>query len=365
MQTNRPPSSPRARADAPLLIRVAAPLVVIAAVVVAYRVIWGGGEALVVYCAHDAVYAEKVLRGFEETEGIPLSIVYDTEATKSLGLVERLIREKDAPRCDVFWNNELLGTVDLAERGILAAYRGPGYGRTPEGLKDPGGLWAGFAARLRVYIVNTERMPATEEAVKAALARDDLSRVAIAKPLYGTTLTHYCVLWRAHGAESVKAWHRDMRRRGVRELLGNATVKNAVAEGVCDLGFTDTDDFFLAVDAGRPVEMVPVSIETFVVSPSNGGPGPVICIPNTVCIVRRTRRRDEAEKLVDYLLSEETELALSRSKSRQVPLGPVDEDRLTPEVKRLKELAGNAFPIITAGEERADCLAWLKREYLE
>ncbi|MDP6108080.1 MAG: hypothetical protein QGI33_06570 [Candidatus Brocadiia bacterium] len=37
-------------------------------------------------------------------------------------------------------------------------------------------------------------MEPREEAVTAALA-GDLSRVAIAKPLYGTTLSHYSVLW--------------------------------------------------------------------------------------------------------------------------------------------------------------------------
>jgi iron(III) transport system substrate-binding protein len=347
------PPAPSSRAR--LAILAAAPLVVLAFLVAAYQIVWGGGDALVVYCAHDAVYAEEILRGFEEKAGVPLAIVFDTEATKSLGLVERLIREKDAPRCDVFWNNETLGTVDLAERGILAPYRGPGHARIPDGLKDPDGLWTGFAARLRVYIVNTDLMPATEEAARAALARDDLSRVAIARPLYGTTLTHYCVLWKTWGGEKLSAWHREMRDRGVQELLGNATVKNAVARGACDLGFTDTDDFFLAKDEGRPVEMLPVRLDT----------GEVVCIPNTVCIVKGTSRREEAERFVDFLLSEETEVALALSKSRQVPLGPVAAEKLTPEVRRLKEIAEDAFPLVEAAGARADCLAWLKRECIE
>src|SRR5688572_23576024 len=65
---------------------------------------------LVVYCAHDSVYSESILRGFEKRTGIPVSIRFDSEATKSLGLEEMLLREKDRPRCDVFWNNGPLGT---------------------------------------------------------------------------------------------------------------------------------------------------------------------------------------------------------------------------------------------------------------
>ena len=86
---------------------------------------------LTIYCAHDAVFAESVLRDFEKREGIPIEIKYDTEATKSLGLVERIIHEKDHPQCDIFWNNEVLGTLDLAERGLLQPHKGTGWERTP------------------------------------------------------------------------------------------------------------------------------------------------------------------------------------------------------------------------------------------
>src|SRR6185369_17457908 len=69
---------------------------------------------LVVYCAHDAEFAEAILKKFEFQTGIPVIVKYDTEATKSLGLTEQIIQDGAHPRCDVFWNNELLGTLDLA-----------------------------------------------------------------------------------------------------------------------------------------------------------------------------------------------------------------------------------------------------------
>ena len=107
---------------------------------------------LTVYCAHDSVFSEEVLRAFEKKTGIPVVIKFDTEATKSLGLVELIIRQAKNPRCDVLWNNELLGTLDLAERGLLEPYKGKGWERIPERHRDPEGRWAGFGARLRVTI---------------------------------------------------------------------------------------------------------------------------------------------------------------------------------------------------------------------
>ena len=35
--------------------------------------------------------------------------VYDSEAVKTVGLVNRLIAEKANPQCDLFWNNEEFG----------------------------------------------------------------------------------------------------------------------------------------------------------------------------------------------------------------------------------------------------------------
>jgi iron(III) transport system substrate-binding protein len=336
-----------------LFLRLIVPLALLAGLLIGYQALHRGRRApLVVYCAHDSIYSEKILREFERRTGIPLAIRFDTEATKSLGLVELLLREKSSPVCDVFWNNELLGTLRLQEAGMLDAYRGPGFERIPAEFKDPGGQWAGFAARLRVWIVNTDRLPASEEAVRKRLAGDDLSRVAIAKPIYGTTLTHYAVLWRRMGREPLAAWHRDCRRRGICVAAGNAMVKDMVAQGVCDLGFTDTDDYFEARDQGKPVAMLPVRLED----------GATICIPNTVCIPRGAPHLDDARRLADYLLSAEVEEALANEKSRQIPLGPVNEARIPPEVRELRRAAEARTDLAQLGAAPQECLAWLKEQ---
>jgi iron(III) transport system substrate-binding protein len=339
-------------------------------------------EKMVVYCAHDAVFAEAVLRDFQNQTGIEVVAKYDTEATKSLGLVEQIIRDGARPRCDVFWNNELLGTQDLADRNLLEPYKGTGWQRMPEQWRGDAGEWAGFAGRLRMVIWNTnakfanpapwrfpvlatERVPVTDEdgrptgkTVVAALyppsAGEDLSRLAIAKPIFGTTLTHYAVLWDIMGAERLRKWHRESRGRGLREASGNAATRDLVAAGTCDAAWTDTDDYFTAKDAGAPVAAMP--FET-----ARG----TICIPNTVAIIRGTRRIEQARKLADYLLSARTEIALARSMSRQIPLGALDESgaaQLPPEVRELLPHAARAVPLKGLLRSRNECLDWLKSE---
>lgn len=310
-------------------------------------------QPLIVYCAHDAAYSDPIFKRFTRETGIQVQVRHDTEATKSLGLVNRLIREKSSPTCDVFWNNQVLGTTDLLAHDILDSYKGSGWTRIPDAYKDPGGRWCGFAARLRVWIVNTDRMPATPRAIDAVVAGSDLSRMAIARPLFGTTLTHYCLLWHVDAGKTLKAWHADARQRGLIEVPGNSTVKNLVARGACDLGWTDTDDFFVGHDNQHPVAMLPVRLPD----------GETLCIPNSVAIIRGTSRLAAARRLVDFLLSAETELALAHSASRQVPLGEVDVTRLPEEVQQLRPFVQQGAPIGKLEKSRTACLAWLRTEY--
>lgn len=309
-------------------------------------------DPLVVYCAHDQVFAEQILKDFEKQTGIAVSVKYDTEATKSLGLAQLLIQEKDQPRCDVFWNNQVLTTVELQRQGVLLPYQGPGWSRIPERFRDAEGHWVGFGARFRVFIVNTEKMEATKEAVDAAFTRDDLSRVAVAVPLYGTTLTHYSVLWHEWGPSRLKEWHDEVRRLGIREARGNGATMKLVSEGACDVGWTDTDDFFVARDEKAPVAMVPVRVA-----------GSTVCIPNSAAVIRGARKLDAARQFVDYLASARNEVALARSPSRQTPLGPVDESELPDDVRPLVEWVAEGYDLGKLGTAHGSCLEWLTPLY--
>lgn len=367
-------------------------------------------NSLVVYCAHDAVYADEILKDFEKQTGIHVDVRYDTEATKSLGLINLIQQERRQPRCDVFWNNEMLGTLELQSQGLLEPYTGSAWKRMPEKYRDDEGHWVGFAARLRVVIVNTRQfstriptisIPGEQSPSASSLSSSifdgeaiqnvvtmETSKVAAAKPLFGTTLTHYTVLWDVWGPDRLKGWHHDLRSRGMREVSGNGPVKDVVAGGTCEIGLTDTDDVFVAMDENLPVEMFPVRVEpdvdpgepasalnaipveapllslSYVPIASGATRGGTICIPNTAAIIRKSRHVDAARKLIDYLGSAEVELKLARSKSRQIPLGPVSDEELPAEVRQLKVWAADGVDLRPLLNARRECLQWLRSEYV-
>src|SRR5580700_3194547 len=81
-------------------------------------------SVVVIYTSQDEVYAEPILADFHRQTGIEVQTVYDSESVKTVGLVNRLLTEKDHPQCDVFWNNEEFRTRKLQAQGVFAATDG-------------------------------------------------------------------------------------------------------------------------------------------------------------------------------------------------------------------------------------------------
>ena len=104
-------------------------------VVLAQPDVKGSGE-VVIYTALDRQYSEPILKQFEEATGIEVRPVYDTEAAKTVGLVNRLMAERDRPKCDVFWNNEILRSIQLKREGLTAPYVSPSAADIPASFKD-------------------------------------------------------------------------------------------------------------------------------------------------------------------------------------------------------------------------------------
>ncbi|MCA9147602.1 MAG: hypothetical protein KDB05_32750, partial [Planctomycetales bacterium] len=114
---------------------------------------------VVIYSALDREFSEPILDDFTTETGVKVLAKYDVESTKTVGLTSALIQERSRPRCDVFWNNEILHTLRLEQEGLLDAYESPAAVGFPEPFSSPDHTWQGFAARARVLIINTELLP--------------------------------------------------------------------------------------------------------------------------------------------------------------------------------------------------------------
>jgi iron(III) transport system substrate-binding protein len=264
-----------------------------------------------VYVSEDQVFSEPILRDFEKETGIRVKAVYDTEEAKSAGVMNRLLAEKNNPQADVYWANEPIRAELLSQQGIAAAYQSPSAQGIPGHFKDPQGYWTGFSARARVLVVNK----AIQDKPKSILAYANPAfkgKAVIANPLFGTTTTEIAALFTLWGDEKAKAFLADMKRNSVKVATSNGEAADFVASGQFAFALVDSDDAANRMTQGKPVEMI---------YPDQGkNETGCFIVPNAVVLINGSPHSEAGKKLVDYLLSRETERKLAQSDAAQIPL---------------------------------------------
>ncbi len=277
-------------------------------------------DSLVVYTSVDEVYARPLFEEYARTNGIRVLPVFDTEEAKTLGLVHRLIAEKQHPQCDVFWAGDCARSALLKREGLLQPYEPKVAADIDARWRDPDQAWTGFGARARVIVYNTRSVKEPPRTLAALADPKWRGRVAIANPLFGTTANHFAALGEADALKLAAA----LKANQVRVVGGNSHVRDLVARGDCDLGLTDTDDVWIGKARGDAIDMV---------YPDQDGAG-TLAIPNSAALVRGAPHEAQAKRFLEYLLAPATEAFLAKSPSHQLPVRLA----VSPELSRMRTL---------------------------
>lgn len=273
------------------------------------------------YSSIDGTILREVVAAYEAETGVTVNVLGDTEATKTTGLVERVLAERDRPRADVWWSSEPFGTIRLAQAGVLAPHVPEALSASwPPELRGEGDLWFGVGMRARVIAYASDRL-APEQVPQTLRELTDerlRGRVGIAQPQFGTTRGHMGALAVAWGEDELEAWLADMVENDMRVYDGNATIVQAIARGEIDVGLTDTDDVFAAQRQGWSVGMVLEPLEV-------PGRGPrwsigAMGIPTTAALVAGAPQPDEARRLLEWIASGKAEAVLAASEARFAPV---------------------------------------------
>jgi len=271
-----------------------------------------GAGKVVVYTSVDEQFAEVVLERFEERSEIELSILTDSEAGKTTGLVQKIEAEASRPRADVFWSSELFGTILLARKGLLEPYDSPAAADIPDRYKDPQHRWTACAVRGRVVAFDLNRIAADDIPRKWEDLADPrfASGLAYANPLFGTTRGHVAAMFALWGPERGRRFLTNLRDNGALMVDGNSSALRMVMTGGAKLCATDTDDVWLGRIKGAPLDMVYPDM----------GDGGTLLIPCSVALVKGGPNVAGARKVVDFLVSAEVERMLAKSFSHNIPV---------------------------------------------
>lgn len=305
---------------------------------------------VVAYTSVDQVFSEPVFRAFERESGIRVRAVFDTEETKSTGVLNRLIAEAGRPQADVFWSGDPVRPFLLVKRGLVEPYLSPQAAGLPAFSRAADGAWTGVAARARVLLVN-RRLLGGESGPRSlrdlALPRWR-GRAAIANPLFGTTTMHVAALFAGWGDAEARAFLDALKANGVRIASSNGEVKRLVVAGEVAFGLTDTDDANEALKEGADVD---------VVYPDADGAGTLV-MPTAVVLMARGPNPEAGRRLVDHLLSADAERRMAEA-AAHMPLRAGVET--PPNVKRVSEIRAMEVDFGRVAEEMERIQPWLRQ----
>ncbi len=307
-------------------------------------------RTVTVYVSEDQVFSEPVLRDFENKTGIKVKAVYDTEESKSTGVMNRLIAEKNNPQADVYWANEPIRAEVLKRKGISAPYKSPNAKGIPDEFKDPDTYWTGFSARARVLVVNKKVTEPPSSIMDYANPKWK-GKAVVANPLFGTTTSEIAALFTIWGDKRAKEFMAAIKRNDIKISTSNGESADFVASGRYEFSLVDSDDAVNRVRQGRAIAMV---------YPDQDAKGlGCFIVPNAVVLVKGAPHPKEARALIDYLLSKETERKLALADCAQIPLHAGVET--PPELKSMRDIKVMRVDYAKVAEKMVEIQPFLKQ----
>ena len=232
-------------------------------------------NTVIIYAAQDQVYAEPILKEFEKQTGIKVRAIYDSEATKTVAIANRLLAERSHPQCDVYWGNEELRTRQLAAQNVFRETNG----------------WAAFGYRSRRIAVSPVTNPMLVPQSLLDLTNSAYrGQVALAYPLFGSTATHLLALRQHWGPAAWENWCRALAANKPFVVDGNSVAARMAAKGQVAVALTDSDDITAEIREGGKLKSLLIAGET-------------LLLPNTVAVIRSAPHPSAAQRLFEHLQS--------------------------------------------------------------
>jgi len=268
-------------------------------------------NSVVIYVSEDRVFSEPILKDFEKKTGIKVKALYDTEESKSTGVVNKLIAEKNNPQADVYWANEPIRAEILKQKGLLAKYISKNSKTIANNFKDKDGFWCGFSARARVFVVD-KSMKNYPKSVFDYLDKRFKDKAVIANPLFGSTTAQISAIFVKFGDEKAKLFLNGLKKNGVKISTSNGESADFVVKKRYAFSLVDSDDAISRIREKKDIKMI--------YPDQRDGEMGCFIIPNVVMLIASSKHEQNAKLLIEYLLSDEVEAKLALADCAQIPL---------------------------------------------
>jgi iron(III) transport system substrate-binding protein len=256
----------------------------------------GGGERLVVYSGRTENLVGPLLRDFSDESGVKIDVRYGDSANLALLIDE----EGDRTPADVFISQSpgAVGYLDAAGRltelpdGVVA--------QVPEGDAAADQTWVGLSGRVRTLVYNTDLVdPETLPDSVLDLTRPEYAGKVALAPTNGSFQDFVTVLRDQLGDDEAQAWLDGMAAGDPPTFSDNTAIVEAVGRGEVPMGLVNHYYAFRAKDADPDL---PIDNHYF----AEGDYGSTLLV-TAASIIDGTGNSEDAEKLIDFLLSSEAQ----------------------------------------------------------
>jgi iron(III) transport system substrate-binding protein len=277
-----------------------AALLVLALVGVVLATSGSSSDALDIYSARSHYGEEQPFEDFAAETGTDLSL----RGGSATELYERIQAEGENTPADVLITVDAANLWRASEAGLLEPVRSAELDRVPDELRDPGGRWYGLALRARTIMRSAERVGPDEVTTYEGLGdpRWD-GRLCLRSGTSEYNVSFVADRLAKDGPAATERMLRSWMENDPEIVGSDVDVLEAIADGDCDVGLTN--HYYLErekeEDPDFPVE--PVWAD-------QGGRGTHVNLSG-LGVVRGTDRADEAQNLIEFLVSPEQQAVFS------------------------------------------------------
>jgi iron(III) transport system substrate-binding protein len=253
-------------------------------------------KTITVYSGRSAELIAPLLEKFSEQTGISV----DFKTGDSPELAQVIAQEGDASPADVFISQNPGATSYLDGEGRLGTLPQATLDKVAPDLRSADGSWVGVSGRVRVLVYNKDAVSEDELPLKVTdLTQPQYEgRVALA-PSNGSFQDFVTALRVQLGEPETEAWLQGMADNGAKTYANNNAIVEAVGRGEVDMGLVN---HYYNVRALEENPDLP-SVNYFF---PDGDPGSLMIV-SSVTVLKTSKHPTEAQQLVDFLLTEESQ----------------------------------------------------------
>ena len=273
-----------------------ASITVVLALVATACSIGSGDDTLTVYSGRSEELIGPLIEQFEDETGIDVAVRYGGSAE----IAATLLEEGGNSPADVVFTQDPASIGSVALAGMLAELPDNLLSIVPADLSDADGRWVGVSGRARTLVYDSTRyqpsdFPPTEDGLTDEVWA---GRVGIA-PSNGSFLAFVAAKILLDGEGETLSWLEGMAANRSPSYPKNSPIVTAVADGQLDSGLVN--HYYLL---RRLVERPNTTAENYFFPTASAGS---LVMPAGVGIIATTSHTEDAQRFVEYLLSEKAQ----------------------------------------------------------